>query len=161
MIFYKKKTGKPSVSYSDALDEALCFGWVDSLIKKIDEETYARKFTPRKLESKWSDINKAKVERLIAAKRITQWGMARIDAARESGVWEKPDRPRIGFKIPKELQTAFKDEPAAEAFFDALAPSHRKRYIAWIATAKRPETKANRVKKSIKMLKEKQKLGLV
>ena len=161
LIFYKKETRKPSVSYPDALDEALCYGWIDSLIKKFDEEKYARKFTPRKLESKWSDINKAKVEKLIVANRITQWGMAKINAAKENGMWDKPDRLEIGSEIPEELHSALRSEPEAKAFFDALAPSQRKRYIGWIVTAKRPETKTNRIKKSVKMLKGKQKLGLV
>lgn len=161
LIFYKKETGRLSVSYSDALDEALCYGWVDSLIKKIDKEKYARKFTPRKLESKWSDINKEKAETLIAAKRMTRWGMAKIKAARENGIWDKPARPEISLEIPEELQAALGSEPEAKAFFDTLARSNKRRYIAWIVTAKRPETKANRIEKSIKLLKEKQNLGLV
>jgi uncharacterized protein YdeI (YjbR/CyaY-like superfamily) len=161
LIFYKKEAGQPSVSYSDALDEALCYGWVDSVIKKIDEEKYARKFTPRKPESKWSDINKEKAKRLIAAKRMTRWGMSKIDAARENGMWDKPARLEISLEIPRELRAALKSEPVAEAFFDTLAPSNKRRYIAWIVTAKRPETKANRIEKSIKLLKEKKSLGLV
>ena len=161
LIFYRKETGRLSVSYSDALDEALCYGWVDSLIKKIDEEKYARKFTPRKPESKWSDINKEKAQKLIAAKRMTRWGMSKIDAARENGMWNKPARTEISFEIPEELRAALRSEPEAKAFFNILAPSNKKRYIAWIVTAKRPETRANRIEKSIKLLKEKQNLGLV
>ncbi len=135
LIFYKKETGKPSISYHNALDEALCFGWVDSLTKKIDEEKYARKFTPRKLKSKWSNINKQKIEKLIAANRMTKWGHAKIEEAQRNGLWDKPDRPEINYDVPEELQTALNKEPLAMQFFEALPPSHKKQYIAWIATA--------------------------
>jgi uncharacterized protein YdeI (YjbR/CyaY-like superfamily) len=79
LIFYKASTGIPSISYDDALDEALCFGWIDSLIQKIDEEKYARKFTLRKNTRKWSDLNKRRIEKLMQEGRMTQFGLAKID----------------------------------------------------------------------------------
>ena len=92
---------------------------------------------------------------------MTEWCLAKITAAKENGMWDRPDRPEISMETPKELQAAFKERVDAKIFFESLAPSHKKQYIAWIVTAKRPETKAKRVNKTIQMLKDKQKLGMV
>ncbi len=160
LVFFKKDSGKPSLQYQEALDEALCYGWIDSILKKLDEDSYVRKFTPRKPHSNWSATNKKRVQELIDAKKMTRWGLAKIEAARENGMWEKEDRPQINLDLPEELNAAFAKEPNARDYFETLAPSHKKQYIAWIATAKRPETRVNRVQKAIKMLNTKQKPGL-
>ena len=161
LIYFKKETGIPSIEYADSLDEALCYGWVDSLIKKIDEQRYARKFTPRKDDSKWSLVNKTRVEQLIQDGRMTEHGLKKVEAARQSGSWDSPvQKPKLDFKMPAEFAEALKDNPRAEAAFKGLAASHQKQYLAWIITAKRPETRQKRIAESIQLLKDGKKLGL-
>ena len=92
LVYYKQHTGKPTLGYSESVEEALCFGWVDSLVRKLDEEKFARKFTPRKDNSSWSESNRKRVEKLIAQKRMTEHGLARVAAARASGTWDKDGR---------------------------------------------------------------------
>ncbi len=146
LIFHKKHTGKPSVAYKDALDEALCYGWIDSLIKRIDEDRYARKFTPRKAESNWSIINIKRYNELKAAKRLAAPGLARSPEG----------RPVVGIPktdvVPAYIERALKKDPRAWPFFESLAPSHRRLYIHWIDTAKREETKQKRIEQAIEKL---------
>jgi uncharacterized protein YdeI (YjbR/CyaY-like superfamily) len=160
LIFYKKGTGKPSMSYEDAVDEALCFGWIDSIIKKIDAESYARKFTPRNDISKWSELNKRRVEKLILDGQMTEIGLAKIEAARQNGQWDKQDRLKIHFELPPEFEAALNGNEKARGFFDKLTQTDQKEFIIWIATAKRQETRENRIKESIDLLEKGQRLGL-
>lgn len=160
LVFYKKEAGKPSLEYEDSVEEALCFGWVDSIIKKIDGEKYCRKFTPRKLDSKWSALNKKRVNKVIKERRMTEHGLAKIEAAKKSGLWESNLPATINFDMPKELVDALGKNKKAKGFFDQLATTYRKHYIAWIATAKHPETKAKRIRESITLLEQGKKLGL-
>lgn len=161
LVYYKKHTGIYSISYQDSLDEALCFGWVDSLIKRIDDDRYARKFTPRRDDSNWSLVNKSRVGELIAEGRMTEPGMAKVEAAKQSGSWEKPvTKPEMDFEIPPEFEQALAENLEAVRFFETLAPTYRKHYIGWIATAKRPETRAKRIAEAIQLLSEGKQLGL-
>lgn len=160
LVFYKKGTGKQTLDYGSALDEALCFGWIDSLIKKIDDTKYARKFTPRNEVSKWSESNKKRVARLIKDGRMTKAGLAVVKAAKANGCWDKPDRPPAVTEVPSEFLAALKQNKAARENFNQLAPSHQKQYTMWIATAKRPETREKRIKEAIVLLEKGQKLGL-
>ena len=160
LIFYKKKTSKPTLAYDGAVEEALCFGWIDSIIKKIDDEKYARKFTPRKDKSVWSQLNKKRVDKMIKQGRMTEAGMAKIKAARKNGSWNQDARPQISFDVPPELAKALARNKKAKKNFDNLALSYRKHYIGWIATAKRPETKERRIAESIALLEKGQKLGI-
>jgi uncharacterized protein YdeI (YjbR/CyaY-like superfamily) len=160
LVFYKKETGKPSLEYEESVEEALCFGWIDSIIKKIDDEKYYRKFTPRKLDSKWSELNKKRVKKVIKEGRMTEYGLAKIEAAKKSGLWEGNPPATINLDIPKELVGALRKNKKAKGFFDQLAPTYQKHYIAWITTARRPETKEKRIKESITLLEQGKKLGL-
>lgn len=161
LIYYKKTMEKPSIAYSDSLDEALCFGWVDSLIKKINEEKYARKFTPRKDNSKWSLVNENHVKRLIHDGLMTEHGLKKVEAAKRSGSWDNPtQKPELDLTMPPEFAQALKRNPQAEDFFNNLATTYQKHYLAWIITAKRPETKAGRIAESIQLLSKRKKLGL-
>jgi uncharacterized protein YdeI (YjbR/CyaY-like superfamily) len=161
LVYYKKETGKPSIPYGASVEEALCYGWVDSLIKKLDEEKYAHKFTPRKEESKWSKSNKQRVEKMIAEGRMTDHGLRLVEAAKRSGSWENPvQAPKMDFEIHPEFSAALADNPKAQAGFDGLASSHQKRYITWIAIAKRPETRQKRIAEALEMLARGEKLGL-
>jgi len=160
LVFYKKGTGEQALDYWAALDEALCFGWIDSLIKKIDDTKHARKFTPRNQISKWSESNKKRVERLIKDGRMTEAGLAVVKAAKANGCWDKPDRPPTVTEVPAELSAALRQNKKALAIFNKLAPSHQKQYIIWIAMAKRPETRDMRIREAIDLLEKGQKLGL-
>ncbi len=159
-MFYKKGSGKPSLEYEDSVEEALCFGWIDSIIKKIDDEKYCRKFTPRKSDSKWSELNRKRVKKIIKEGRMTEHGLAKIEAAKKSGLWENNPTATINFDMPKEFVDALSKNKKAKVFFDQLAPTYQKHYIAWITTAMRLETKDKRIRESITLLEEGKKLGL-
>jgi uncharacterized protein YdeI (YjbR/CyaY-like superfamily) len=160
LIFYKKETRKPTISYEEAVEEALCFGWIDSIIKKIDDERYVRKFTPRKDKSTWSALNRKRANKMIKEGRMTDVGLAKIKTARKTGLWEKDGRPRISFDVPPELAKALAQNKKAKENFDKLATSYRRQYIGWIAVAKRAETKKRRIEESIALLKKGKKLGM-
>ena len=160
LVFHKKETGQPSIEYEDAVNEALCFGWIDSVIKKIDAEQYARKFTPRNDNSNWSESNKKRVEKLIRSGQMTEIGLAKIEAARKNGQWEKLDRPEIQFEILDELEAALEENIRAKEYFHQLPPTFQRQYIVWITTAKRKETKQKRIRESVELLEKGQKLGL-
>jgi uncharacterized protein YdeI (YjbR/CyaY-like superfamily) len=161
LVYNKKETGLPSIEYGASVEEALCFGWVDSLIKKIDDNRYARKFTPRKEISKWSDHNKKRVEKMIKAGRMTAHGMRLVEAAKKNGCWDRPvERPTLKFTIHPEFQEALDKNSKAKQVFDKLPPSHRKQYLGWIEMAKRPETRRRRIEEALRMLPKGEKLGL-
>ncbi len=160
LIFYKKETCKPTIRYEDAVEEALCFGWIDSIIKKIDAERYARKFTPRKDNSKWSALNKKRANKMIKEGRMTDIGLVTIQTAKKTGLWEKDGRPQISFDVPPEFAKALAQNKKAKENFDNLAPSYRKQYIGWIAVAKRAETKKRRIEESLILLEKGKKLGM-
>jgi uncharacterized protein YdeI (YjbR/CyaY-like superfamily) len=160
LVFYKKESGKPSMKYEESIEEALCYGWIDSIIRKIDEESHVRKFTPRKDDSKWSDLNKKRVEKLIREERMTAAGMAKVEIAKQNGQWDQTDQPRIQFEIPSEFQAALEQHSKAQEFFNTLIKTDQKQYITWIASAKRPETREKRIKEAIELLEKGQKLGL-
>lgn len=160
LIFNKVKTGKSILKYENAVEEALCFGWIDSLIKTIDEKQYARKFHPRLDKSQWSELNKKRVARLIKANKMTPVGMAKIEAARRNGMWEKKINPPKDLPMPEQFFTEINKHPAAKQFYNTLAPSYKKSYIMWIATAKQEKTRNKRIAEAIKLLAKKEKLGL-
>lgn len=161
LVYYKNGTKKPSLIYNETVEEALCYGWIDSIIKKIDEESYCRKFTPRKPNSKWSALNKKRAEALIQQKRMTKHGMCKIDEAKRQGIWDTAqDRPVVSFEMPVEFAQALKDNLVAKKFFDSLPQSACKQFIGWITTAKRESTKKNRINESIELLKQGRRLGL-
>jgi uncharacterized protein YdeI (YjbR/CyaY-like superfamily) len=160
LVFYKKETGRPSLEYGESVEEALCFGWIDSIIKRIDDEKYCRKFTPRKSDSRWSSTNKKRVEKIIKEDRMTGFGLAKIEAAQRSGSWKLDPRPVINLGIPRELSEVLARNRKAKDFFEKLAPTYRKHFIGWIVTAKKPETRAKRLKETLSLLARGEKLGL-
>jgi uncharacterized protein YdeI (YjbR/CyaY-like superfamily) len=99
LVFYKKETGRPSLEYEESVEEALCFGWIDSIIKRIDDDKYCRKFTPRKDSSRWSNTNRRRVEKIIKEGGMTEFGLAKVEAAKGSGNWEMDTRPVISMDI--------------------------------------------------------------
>ncbi|HEX9698043.1 MAG TPA: YdeI/OmpD-associated family protein [Acidobacteriota bacterium] len=160
LVFYKRGTGKENLSYDDAVEEALCFGWIDSVKRSIDEERYQFRFTPRKKNSKWSPSNKKRVERLVAAGEMTPTGQRAIDAAKRSGAWDEPDRPAIDLSMPADLAARLRRNKAARTFFEGLAPSYRRQFIGWIVTAKRDETRRRRLDETLELLARGEKLGM-
>jgi uncharacterized protein YdeI (YjbR/CyaY-like superfamily) len=153
LILYKKETGQPSIPYDDAVEEALCFGWIDSIIQKIDDEKYAQKYTPRKNNAKWSDSNKKRLKKLLNSGKMTPAGMAKIDA----GVLQElenydPDKKPKELPVPPFFEAALQEHPAAWENFKNLAPTYRRQFIGWVSEAKREETRAKRIQKSIDLL---------
>ena len=159
LIFHKKHTSKPSVAHGDALDEALCYGWIDSLVKRIDDDRYAIKFTPRKAGSNWSTANLKRYAALKAANRLAAPGIARSPVGRP--IVDGPSPASLpSAAVRDEVENALKKDQTAWKALQALAPSHRRRYVSWIALAKREETRHKRLREAIAMLRCGQKLGL-
>ena len=153
-MFWKDHTGVASIPYEDAVREALCFGWIDSLVKRLDEERYARKFTPRKPTSNWSEINRKRWRDLEAAGLLAAAG--RAAAPTENRYAPRPSIPTL----PGYLAKALKVNPNAWTVFKQLAPSYRRLFVVWIHLAKRPETRERRLRESIALLAAGKKLGL-
>jgi uncharacterized protein YdeI (YjbR/CyaY-like superfamily) len=161
LVFYRRHTGKPTLEYEASVEEALCFGWVDSLVRKIDAERYARKFTPRSDDSRWSDSNRERAVRLIGEGLMTDAGLARINAARASGAWAAEPRPSADERMSAEFAAALRDNQPAGAFFGTLTAAQRRQFILWINVAKQPDTKRRRLAESIRLLEQGRKLGMV
>jgi uncharacterized protein YdeI (YjbR/CyaY-like superfamily) len=161
LVFRKKSTGSVPFDYQMALDEALCYGWVDSLLRTIDEHEYMRKFTPRKATSTWSEHNKRHVKRLIREGRMTDAGMKPIEAAKQNGMWDKGIKPpEVNDQLPDALLQAFQQHPLARDNYFSLSSRNQKQYNIWINMAKRAETIQKRVIESISKLKKGEELGL-
>jgi uncharacterized protein YdeI (YjbR/CyaY-like superfamily) len=160
LIFYKKETGKPSIDYNIVVEEALCFGWIDSIIKKIDNQRFVRKFTSRKDNSNWSESNKRRVVKLIEENRMTGSGLAKIKIAKKNGQWFKPDKPEIDIKIHSEFLKALDENVEARKFFDQLPQTNKNQFNIWINAAKQSGSKNKRILESIRLLAARQKLGL-
>ena len=140
--------------YEDAVREALCFGWIDSLVKRLDDDRYAVKVTPRQPTSKWSDINRRRWMELKAAGLLTSAGVAAAPTENTYG-----PRPVIP-DLPNYIAKAIKANAKAWKFFRELAPSHRRHFVVWIHTAKRPDTRDRRIRESLALLTAGKKLGL-
>ncbi len=160
LVFHKKASGRSSLGYEESVEEALCFGWIDSVIKRIDEDRYCRKFTPRKDDSGWSNTNKKRVEKTISEGRMTEFGLAKVAAAKRSGRWELDLRPVISTDVPEDLAAALARNTEAKDVFEQLAATYQKQFVGWIVTAKRLETRAKRLKESLALLTKGEKLGL-
>jgi uncharacterized protein YdeI (YjbR/CyaY-like superfamily) len=154
LVFHKAHTGIKSIRYEDAVREALCFGWIDSLIKRLDQERYAFKITPRKPASKWSDLNRKRWAELKAAGLLTPAGLAAAPTGRTDAT--KPVIP----VLPAYIATALRKHPKAWAFFRTLSPRQRRDFVVWIHTAKRADTRERRIRESIAVLASGTKLGL-
>jgi uncharacterized protein YdeI (YjbR/CyaY-like superfamily) len=139
------------ITYADAVEEALCFGWIDSTLNPQDEERYLQLFTPRKATSGWSRLNKGRIERLQRDGLMMPAGLAAIETAKQNGSWERFDQIE-SLAVPPELAAAFRKHPKARANFDALRPFSKKMYLYRINGAKRPETRAVRVVAAIAAL---------
>ncbi|MGD0461426.1 MAG: YdeI/OmpD-associated family protein [Tepidisphaeraceae bacterium] len=154
LAFHKDHTGVASIPYEDSVREALCFGWIDSLIKRLDDDRYARKFTPRRPTSKWSDLNRKRWMELKAAGLLTAPGLAAAPTASTYA-----PRPAIS-DLPAYITKALKANPKAWNFFQQLAPTYRRHFVGWIHSAIRPETREKRLRESLALLASGRKLGM-
>jgi uncharacterized protein YdeI (YjbR/CyaY-like superfamily) len=145
LVYYKVSSGKAAMSWSDAVDEALCFGWIDSIRKPLDGEKFMQFFGKRKAGSTWSRVNKEKVKRLIDEDLMTPAGFESIEKARQNGSWTLLDAVEE-LKIPRDLAQEFKTQPGSKAFFQGLSRSVQKMMLQWLVLAKRPETRQKRLK---------------
>jgi uncharacterized protein YdeI (YjbR/CyaY-like superfamily) len=149
--FFKKGSGVPTVTYSEAVDEALCFGWIDSQAKRFDEQSYLQRFSPRRRRSLWSKINITRVEKLTAAKRMRAAGLKEVEAAKADGRWERAYEPPSRLSIPDDFREALAKNKKAQAFFATLNRANLYA-VSWrLATAKKPETRARRIAQLIEM----------
>jgi len=164
MIYLKKHTDTECIEYSEALEEALCFGWIDSIIKKVDDERYVRKFTPRTNTTKWSDVNKKIVLSLLEKGKMTEAGLNKIDVYLKTGKvdWGEKDlkKEKNALAVPDYMLRAFRENEPALTNFNNLAQTYRRHYILWITSARREETIQSRLKEAIGLLKENRKLGM-
>jgi uncharacterized protein YdeI (YjbR/CyaY-like superfamily) len=144
LIFYKKKSPKYNLDWSDSVDEALCFGWIDSVKKTIDKERYKQYFSKRKVKSNWSKVNKNKVQLLIQQGLMKKAGYKSIDIAKENNSWTLLDDVEA-LKIPEDLKEEFNNYDGSMKFFESLNKSTKKILLYWIISAKRKETREKRI----------------
>ena len=154
----KKDTGATSVSYSQALDVALCHGWIDGLKRSCDAQYFLQRFTPRKAKSLWSKLNIARVEKLVAAGRMQAAGSREVEAAKADGRWNAAYAAASAMDVPPELAAALKKNAVARKAFEALDRTNRYAFCWRVHTAKKPETKAARVEKFVGMLERGEKI---
>lgn len=161
LVYYKKHTGKPSIPYDDAVEEALCYGWIDSRVKRIDEERYTQKYTPRKKNSVWSKTNKARVAKMIRQGRMTDAGLAKVRQAKANGEWEKAagSVPET-LRMPPDVHQALAANPQAFHNVQHFTPSYQNRYLVWITSAKRAETRQKRIQDMIRRAEQNRKPGM-
>lgn len=150
LVSWKKATGKPAIPYGDTVDEALCFGWIDSRVNTIDDERAMRLFTPRNVKSPWSRINKDKVSRLMKQGLMMEAGARAVAAAQANGSWTVYDDIE-DMIIPSDLASALADNGPARACFDNFPPSSTKNILWWIKSARKPETRAARISKTVQL----------
>lgn len=159
LIYFKKATGMTSIVYGEAVEEALCFGWIDGIRKRIDEQRFMQRFTPRQNRSTWSVYNCNLAEELIRKGLMTEVGLAKIEAAKKQGLYGV-DRD-VGLEEPSHaFVKALESSPEAKKNFLELPPSQRRRYCGWINTAKREDTKNRQIEKAVSMLMQNQRLEM-
>jgi uncharacterized protein YdeI (YjbR/CyaY-like superfamily) len=146
LVYFKPASGKLGIGYATSVEEALCFGWVDSIIQKIDEEKYARKFNPRRMDSQWSESNKRRVAKVIREGRMTEAGMAKVTFDVKKADVGQPKAKRPSMEMPEKIERALKSNPKVWEAFQRISPSHQRSYILWLADAKKAETFERRLK---------------
>lgn len=148
LVSYKKATGKPRMEYDEAVEEALCFGWVDSKPNKLDEERSLLWFAPRKAGTGWSKLNKERVEKLMQAGLMAEAGLAKVRRAQQDGSWNALDAVDA-LEIPSDLAQAFSKNETARGYFEAFPRSVKRGILEWISNAKKPETRAKRIAETV------------
>jgi len=150
--FAKKASGIESVVYAEAVEIALCHGWIDGQAKRLDESYYLQRFTPRRARSKWSRINREKADSLITEGRMRAGGLREVERAKEDGRWDEAYDSPATATVPEDFQAALDAEPAAREFFASLGATKRYSFLYRIQDAKRPETRAKRIAEYVELL---------
>lgn len=150
--FFKKASGKKTITYAEAIDEALCYGWIDGQSKSYDDESWLQKFTPRRARSIWSKVNIQKVERLIEAGKMKPAGLNQIEAAKLDGRWERAYDSPSNATVPEDFLRELDKDEKAKAFFETLNKTNTYAIIFRLQTAKKPETREKRMKAILEML---------
>jgi uncharacterized protein YdeI (YjbR/CyaY-like superfamily) len=152
LVYYKAHVSKESIRYAEAVEEALCFGWIDSQVRRIDDEKFMQRYTPRKEDSNWSASNKARVQKLIRQGMMTPAGLDKIKIAKRNKSWDRLTEIESEMRIPDDLAAAFSANPTAMENYNNLAPSHKKQYLWWLKSAKRASTRQTRIREIIARL---------
>jgi len=150
LLIHKKGSKREGIRHLEALDEALCFGWIDSQLMSVDADTFALRFTPRKKNCIWSESNKRRALELIKQGRMTSAGMEKIDEDKRCGSWEAALTARKEVDVPADLMNALKRDPDALKGFRELSNSHKLQYVFWIGQAKRPATRKRRIEETVR-----------
>ncbi|KXS44149.1 YdeI/OmpD-associated family protein [Methanolobus zinderi] len=164
LVYYKKHTNKPRIPYDDAVEEAICFGWIDSTVRTLDDERYMQKFTPRKKKSNWSDLNKERARKMIKAGKMTEAGCEKIRellVEDKNGLKTGKKETKKQLVIPPEIEKVLSANKRAWENFNNLAPGYKRQYIEWILDAKKEETRQRRLKEVISRLEENKKPGML
>src|SRR6478736_6430527 len=149
LVYYKLSTKKPTVTYEESVEEALCFGWIDGVRKGVDEETYMNRFTPRKPKSMWSVVNRERVEKLIAEGKMTAAGLKLVELAKQNGQWDAAYQLSAKQEIPKDLDDALEANEAALIFFKSLSNTNQFTYIRQLEKIKSAELRAERLQRIV------------
>ena len=160
LVYYKKYTGKPSVTYIESVKEALCFGWIDGIKKSVDDETYMHRFTPRKPDSKWSPRNIRLARELIASGDMADAGLRAFEQRTEYDSKTLQALNWADIPLDLEIEKSLRANQKAWDNFNALAPGYRKQYVGWLQSAKKPETREKRLKEAMELLASNKKLGM-
>jgi len=160
LIHYKKSSDKMSFNHFDAVEEAICFGWIDSKLKKIDQERFILRYSPRKLKSPWSKINKETAEKMISLGRMTESGFNKIKEAKKQGFWNSAYTNLVKEKLPSDLKNALIKDKKAWDNFQNFANSYRNMYIGWVKNAKTDETRNRRIFEVVKRSSDNKKPGV-
>lgn len=162
VVFYRKpaqRPGRPTLTYGEAVEQAICFGWIDGLKRRLDDERYTHRFTPRKPDSRWSESNRERLARMRSAGLMAPPGEAAVEASIRSGAWDKPARA-APVEAPAELLAALEADAEARAGWASLTRAQQRRYEVWVGMAKREETRARRLAESLTRLRRGEKLGM-
>ncbi|OGQ78663.1 MAG: hypothetical protein A2289_02160 [Deltaproteobacteria bacterium RIFOXYA12_FULL_58_15] len=162
LVFFKKHLMKKNkcIDYNSAVEEALCFGWIDGVLKPIDGKRHAIRFSPRSAKSSWSELNKSRVRKLIRHGLMAEAGMALVREAKERGEWQRDSSLKKAMAPPHDLREALSTNPSAKANFAAFAPSHRAMYVSWILDAKRSDTRERRIVEVVARCAQNEKPGI-
>ena len=160
LVYYKKHTGKRSIRYDEAVEEALCFSWIDSEVKRIDEEKYMQRYTPRKENSNWSESNKRRIKKLVESGLITHAGLEKVEKAKRDGSWNRLDDIDKELVIPIDLKAALAENPIADEHFEKFSSSNKKQYLWWLKSARKAETREKRIQDIVSRAEENIKPGM-
>lgn len=158
LFHYKKHVGKIGIQLEEAVEEALCFGWIDGKLRKVDDERFMLRYSPRKPDSVWSRLNREKVETLIAAGKMTAAGLSIIEEAKKRGSWDQAYTNLKRDRIPADLRKALAQDKTALDNFQRFANSYRNMYIQWVKSAKTAKTRKGRIEKVVKQAAQNKKL---